>query len=624
MNILSVENISKSYGEKLLFEDITFGISAGQKIALIARNGTGKSSLIKIITGHEEPDTGTVTKGNNIRISYLPQNPDMDPNDSILDYLFNSDSPLVQLVYQYTQITAGLITDKAETEKVMTRMDELQAWNFESKIKEILGKFKINKLNLTIEKLSGGMRKKIALAKALIEDADLIILDEPTNHLDVDTIEWLENYMKRQNLAIFLVTHDRYFLDIVCDEILELDNQTIFKYRGNYSYYLEKREERLEKEKTEVQKARSQYKTELDWMRRMPQARATKAKAREDNFYVIEEKANSGRSDETKGFDVDMQRLGGKILELDNIEKNYGEQVILDDFTYIFNKGDRIGLIGQNGVGKSTLLEIIMGTVKADKGKITVGQTVEFGYFRQDGLPVKEDKRIIDIVKDIAEQVQMKKGSMTPTEFLSYFNFNTNIHYNYFSSLSGGEKRKLYLLTTLLKKPNFLILDEPTNDLDIETLNKLEEFLDNFEGCLMIVSHDRYFMDHMVEHIFAFEGEGKIKDYWGNYSAYASTRKAREKQAAKLDPKKTAKKEKKNKPSSNKPTYKQIKEYESLEGEIYVLEKQKAELLQKMNSGDSKADDLIRWSEEVSKIMTETDVKSNRWLELSEIIDEAS
>jgi len=621
MNILSVENISKSYGEKLLFEDLSFGIAAGQKIALIARNGTGKSSLIKIITGHEEPETGLVTKGNSIRISYLPQNPDMAEEVTIIDYLFDSDSPLIQLVYNYNQIISGQITDKATTEKVMSRMDELHAWNFESKIKEILGKFDLKNLNLTIGELSGGMRKKVALAKALIEDSDLIILDEPTNHLDVDTIEWLENYLKRQNLAVFLVTHDRYFLDIVCDEILELDNQTIFKYRGNYSYFLEKKQERLEKEKTEVQKAKSLYKTELDWMRRMPQARATKAKAREDAFYTIEEKANSGSTTETKSFDVDMARLGGKILELNNIDKSYGSQKILNDFTYIFNKGDRIGLIGQNGVGKSTLLEIIMGSVKADRGKITVGKTVEFGYFRQDGLPVKEDKRIIDIVKDIAEQVQMKKGSMTPAQFLTYFNFNTNIHYNYFSSLSGGEKRKLYLLTTLLKKPNFLILDEPTNDLDIETLNKLEEFLDNYEGCLMIVSHDRYFMDHMVEHIFAFEGQGKIKDYWGNYSAYAAAKKARDKYNPKSDQKKPGKAEKKLGKQSNKPSYKQKKEYESLEKDIEILETEKALLLEKLNRGDGKADDLIRWSEEISKLMSHIDEKSDRWIELSEIVD---
>ncbi len=622
MNILTVENISKAYGEKLLFENLSFGIAVGQKIALIARNGTGKSSLIKIITGQEEPDSGQVAKGNNLRISYLPQNPEMNAETTVLDFLFDSDNQITQLVYRYNLLNSGMITDKDETTEIMERMDELHAWNFESKIREILGKFNITKLEQKISELSGGMRKKTALAKALIEEADLVLLDEPTNHLDVDTIEWLENYLKRQNLAVLLVTHDRYFLDNVCDEILELDNQKIYKYRGNYTYFLEKREERLALEKTEIDKARSLYKTELEWMRRMPQARATKAKAREDAFYKIEEKAHQSTAAENKGFDVDMHRLGGKVLELNNIEKYFDDQKILQDFTYIFKKGDRIGLIGRNGVGKSTLLEIIMGNLKPDDGKIVVGKTVEFGYFRQEGLPIKEDKRIIDIVKDIAEHVEWKKGSMSPAQFLSYFNFNTNIHYNYFSSLSGGEKRKLYLLTVLLKKPNFLILDEPTNDLDIETLNKLEEFLQSFNGCLMVVSHDRYFMDHMVEHIFAFEGDGKIKDYWGNYSEYARLLKQNEKPDSKQGAKSDAKKSGKPKQPSNKPTYKQIKEFESLEIEIAELEEKKEELLQKMNSGQVTPGELREWSQAFQEVSKDIDEKSDRWLELSELMED--
>lgn len=620
MNILTVENVSKSFGEKLLFDTISFGISAGQKIALIAKNGTGKSSLIKIIIGLEQPDSGQVSKGNEVKISYLPQNPEMNLDATVMDYLFESDSPLVKLVYQYRQITAGENNNAHDSEAVMTRMDELQAWNFESKIREILGKFEIVNLNQTIGELSGGMRKKVALAKTLIEDVNLVILDEPTNHLDVPTIEWLENYLSRQNLAIFLVTHDRYFLDNVCDEILELDNQSIYKYRGNYTYYLQKREERVMNERTEILKARSLYKTELEWMQRMPQARATKAKAREDSFYKIEAKAKSSLGEANRGFDVEMQRLGGKVLEINNVSKKFGDQLIINDFTYIFKKGDRIGVIGKNGVGKSTLLEILMGEIKPDSGRIVRGKTVEFGYFRQDGLPMKEDKRIIGIVKDIAEQVQMKKGSMTPAQFLTYFNFNTNIHYNYFSSLSGGEKRKLYLLTTLLKKPNFLILDEPTNDLDIETLNKLEEFLENFEGCLMIVSHDRYFMDHMVDHIFAFEGDGRIKDYYGNYSEYMLAKKAREKDQKQNTEKTPLKKVSRPKAASNKPTYKQLKEYEGLESEIEMLESNKEKVLEKLNRGEGTPEEFQQWSREIADLMHKIDEKSDRWLELSELM----
>ncbi len=625
MNYLSIENLTKSFGEKLLFENITFGIEAGQKIALMAKNGAGKSSLIKIIAGQDEGDYGKVTIGNDVRISYLPQNPYILEEQQVIDYLFDTDNELVKLIRDYEALTLADFPDKGQLERVIIRMDELHAWGFESKIKEILGRFGITNLNQKIAELSGGMRKKIALAKALIEEANLIIFDEPTNHLDVVMIEWLENYLSLQNLSIFMVTHDRYFLDNVCNEIIELDNQKIYRYRGNYSYFLEKKAERTANEKTESEKAKSLYQKELDWMRRQPQARATKAKAREDAFYQIEEKVKNVSVENNKGFGLDMQRLGGKILELNNIYKSYGSQVILNDFTYIFNKGDRIGIVGKNGSGKSTLLKIIMGKTKPDKGKIVKGKTVEFGYFQQDGLPIKEDKRIIDIIKDIAEELEMKKGSLSPAQFLSYFNFHTNIHYNYFSALSGGEKRKLYLLTVLLKKPNFLILDEPTNDLDIATLNKLEEFLKNYNGCLMIVSHDRYFMDHMVDHIFAFEGDSKVRDYYGNYSEYYRLKKLEQKEKkTKSDPKSFREKQQKIKPkqSSNKPTYKQVKEYEAIENEIEKLETEKSELMEKLNSGQGTPDDLNKWSQQISKLIKEIEEKSNRWLGLSEVMDE--
>ncbi|MFP4470271.1 MAG: ABC-F family ATP-binding cassette domain-containing protein [Bacteroidales bacterium] len=621
MNILTVENLSKSFGEKLLFENITFGIETGQKIALIARNGAGKSSLIKIMTGEDQPDSGQVSVGNDVRISYLPQNPEMDVNAGILDYLFDTDSETVQVVREYEKLNNPGNENAARLQEVITRMDELQAWNFEAKIREILGKFDIRNLDQPVGQLSGGMRKKVALSKALIEEADLLILDEPTNHLDVEMIEWLENYLKRQNLAVLVVTHDRYFLDNVCNTILEIDNQSIYKYKGNYAYFLEKKAERQAIEKIELEKSRSLYSKELEWMRRQPQARATKAKAREDAFYDLEDKLDTGPDEKSREFGVKMQRLGGKILELNYINKSYGNQKILQDFSYTFNRGDRVGVIGKNGSGKTTLLRIIVGEIKPDKGRIVKGQTVEFGYFRQDGMELKEDKRIIDIVKEIAEQVEMKKGTMTPAQFLTYFNFRPEIHYNYHSMLSGGEKRRLYLLTTLLRNPNFLILDEPTNDLDIDTLNRLEEFLQNYDGCLMIVSHDRYFMDHMVDHMFVFRGEGDVKDYWGNYSEYQRLKKLEEKQQKIDKPKPSLKKDTRQKAASNKPTYKQIKEYEQLEQEIDQLEKHKAVLMEKLNRGEGTPDQLREWSEEIAGVMQEIDLKSDRWLELSELMN---
>ncbi|MGB4205202.1 MAG: ATP-binding cassette domain-containing protein [Bacteroidales bacterium] len=621
MNIVSVENLTKSFGEKLLFENISFGIEAGQKIALISRNGAGKSSLIKIITGEEAPDSGKVTIGNNVRISYLPQNPVMDHNSTILDYLFDADDELTKLVREYEHYAGSSQSNKTVPVDIISRMDELQAWSFEASIREILGKFDINDLDQTIGTLSGGMRKKVALAKALIGEANLIILDEPTNHLDISMIEWLENFLDRQNLSIFIVTHDRYFLDKVCNIILELDNQTIYRYRGNYAHFLEKKAEMAEIEKTELEKARSLYLSELEWMKRQPQARATKAKAREQAFYSLEEKVKGKRTDDKpREFSVQMQRLGGKILELNYISKQYDDNKLIEDFTYTFKRGDRIGVVGKNGTGKSTLLKIIIGEVKPDRGKIVKGQTLEVGYFQQDGMPITGDKRIIDIVKEIAEQIVIRKGSMSPTQFLSYFNFHTDIHFNYFSSLSGGEKRKLYLLTVLLRNPNFLILDEPTNDLDIETLNKLEEFLQNYEGCLMIVSHDRYFMDRMVDHIFAFEGNGKVKDYYGNYSEYYQTKQKQEK-ALKAKRALAEKPINKVKKESNKPTYRQIKEYETLTTEIELLEKQKDDIFGKLNSGTGTVEELQEWSSAVSEIMKKIDELTDLWLELSEIIE---
>lgn len=623
MNIVSVENLTKSFGEKLLFENINFGIEAGQKIALISRNGAGKSSLIRILTGEDTPDSGRVTIGNDVTISYLPQNPYMDADSSILEYIFDAEDELTKLVRHYEQISLSTSPGREMPGELINRMDELQAWNYEARIKEILGRFDLNDLNQNIGTLSGGMRKKVALAKALINKASLIILDEPTNHLDVTMIEWLENYLDRQNLSIFIVTHDRYFLDKVCNVILELDNQTLYRYKGNYARFLEKKAEQEAIETLGFEKAKALYATELEWMKRQPQARATKAKAREEAFFNLEDKVKGRRAeDKPREFNVQMQRLGGKILELNYISKKYGNQQLLNDFTYVFKRGDRIGVVGMNGSGKSTLLRIIMGETKADKGKVVMGQTVEIGYFQQDGMPITGDKRIIEIVKEIAEQVVMKKGSMTPSQFLTFFNFHTDIQYNYFSSLSGGEKRKLYLLTVLLRNPNFLILDEPTNDLDIDTLNKLEEFLENYEGCLMIVSHDRYFMDRMVDHIFAFEGNGKVKDYYGNYSEYYRLKQLEERSLMAVRKVNPQKREARQTRPSNKPSYKQTKEYEMLTKEIDDLETQKTELLRKLNNGEGSPDELQEWSLELGELISRIDEKADRWLELSEIVND--
>jgi ATP-binding cassette subfamily F protein uup len=621
MNYLAIENLTKSFGEKLLFENISFGIESGQKIGLIAKNGAGKSSLIKILTGEEDADSGNVTRGNNVKISYLPQNPEMNDSQTILDYLFDSGNELISLIRDYEDASTANFEDRKKLDEVVSRMDELQAWNFEAGIKEILSRFNITNLHQQIIELSGGTRKKVALAKALIENVDLIILDEPTNHLDVNMIEWLENYLSRQNLSLFVVTHDRYFLDNICNEIYELENQTIYKYKGNYSYFLEKKAERLANDQANLEKAQSLFYRELEWMRRQPQARATKAKAREDSFYQLQEKVSARQDGPLKDFDIQMQRLGGKILELNNVHKSFGNQKILDDFTYTFKRGDRIGVIGKNGTGKSTLLRIIMGEVKSDRGKIVTGKTVEFGYFQQEGLPIKGDMRIIEIIKEIAEEVEMKKGSMSPAQFLTYFNFHPNVHYNYFSKLSGGEKRKLYLLTTLLKNPNFLILDEPTNDLDIETLNKLEEFLHNFGGCLMVVSHDRYFMDHMVDHIFAFEGDGKIKDYYGNYSEYHRIRKIQEQaKKPKLIKEKAATEKPKSKPA--KFSYKQQKEFEALEAELETLETEKNDILEKLNKGSGSPEEFQNWSARYAELIGLIDAKTDRWIEMSELMEE--
>lgn len=628
MNYLLIEQLSKSYGEKELFSDITFGIDQGSKVALIARNGAGKSSLLNIIAGLDLPDSGSVTFRNDIRWAYLPQNPEMQENQSVFDILFNADNEFMRAIREYeASLTRMKHDDSPEAHKILeeatSAMERVGAWDYDVRIKEILGRFKITELEQKSGQLSGGQRKKVSLAKALLEETDLLILDEPTNHLDIEMIEWLEDYLSRQNLSLFVVTHDRYFLDNVCNEILELDNNRLYRYKGNYSYFLEKKAEREVIEQLETEKARGMFRKELEWMRRMPQARTTKSKARIDAFYNIQEKAGKRVERDTGPLEVRMTRIGGKILEMNNIHKSFGDNRLIEDFSYTFKKGDKVGVVGKNGCGKSTLLNMITGAISPDMGKITTGQTIVYGYYSQEGFQPAEDKRVIDLAKDIAEEMPMGKGRISASAFLAHFNFPHVLQYNYFSSLSGGEKRRLFLLMQLLKNPNFLILDEPTNDLDIHTLNLLEEFLIGFEGCLMVVSHDRYFMDKIVDHVFVFEGNGKVKDYYGNYTDFYRQKMIEEAKVSKqkLQTNVKAAKEKDLSAKPIKPSFKQKAEFESLDKDIQQLEALKHDVLEQMNSGTKSPEEL----ENLSRAYQETEVvleeKTNRWLELSELFE---
>lgn len=628
MNYLLIEKLSKSYGEKELFSDITFGIDQGSKVALIARNGAGKSSLLNIISGKDLPDSGSVVFRKDIRWSYLPQNPLMDDNQSVFDVLFHSENEFMRAIRDYEfSLNRLKHDDSAEAHRMLelstNAMEMVGGWDYEARVKEILSRFKIIDLEQKTGELSGGQRKKLSLAKALIEETDLLILDEPTNHLDIEMIEWLEEYLSRQSLSLLVVTHDRYFLDNVCNEILELDNNKLYRYKGNYSYFLEKKAEREAIELTETEKARGLYRKELDWMRRMPQARTTKSKARIDNFYDIQDKASKRIEKDTGPLEVKMTRIGGKVLEVNNIFKSFGDNKLIDNFSYIFKRGERVGIIGKNGSGKSTLLNMIMGKFAPDMGRISAGQTIVFGYYSQEGFQPQEDRRVIDIAKDIAEEMPLGKGYISASAFLAHFNFNHTLQYNYFSSLSGGEKRRLFLLMQLLKNPNFLILDEPTNDLDIHTLNLLEDFLMNFGGCLLIVSHDRYFMDKLVDHVFVFEGDGKIKDYYGNYTDFYRLKLAEEAKAARQKTITTSKPVKEvvsdNKPK--KPTYKEKTEFEALEAEIPKLEAEKESIIEKMNSGAYSPSEFEEVAKTYATIEKEIELKTDRWLELSVLFE---
>lgn len=623
VNYLSVEKLSKSFNEKILFEDLTFGLEQGQKAALIGVNGCGKSTLLNIISGRDKQDVGVVSFLKDIIVKYLDQSPDLSDYDTILDSIFASTHPEAVVLKAYNQLAEKENPTENEQEKLqdlLTQIDSLNAWNYEYRAKEILGKLGIKDLGRKISNLSGGQKKRIALARVLIDKPDLLILDEPTNHLDLDIIEWLEDYLSTANLSILMVTHDRYFLDKVTNEIIEIENGQLHKFKGNYSDYLEQKAERDEMRQASKDKARNLMKKELEWMRRQPKARGTKAKYRIDAFYETKDKANVDLSKNELEIKVSGSRQGKKVIELDKISKAYGDIQIFRDFSYVFKRGEKVGLVGKNGTGKSTFLNVLTGRLQADSGKIDKGINTRFGYYTQDELPAAANQKVIDVVKEVAEVITLDDGSVvTASQLLNLFLFPPATQYGFVSKLSGGEKRRLQLLRVLMSNPNFLILDEPTNDLDIVTLNILEDYLQSFDGCLVLVSHDRYFMDKLVDHLFVVDSTPTITDFPGNYTDYRLKLQSEKNSDAKTEkPQKPTKKKETPKESGKKLTFNEQKEFKSLENEISKLESKKAELINKLNSGSTDHNELREWSDVIEKLTEEIDEKELRWLELSE------
>ena len=625
ISYLQIDKLTKSFGDLVLFEDITFGIAQGQKVGLIAKNGTGKTTLLNIIAGKEDYDSGAVVFRNDLRVGCLEQMPHYPDGLTVLQACFYSPNETVRLIAEYEQAMAS--GDHSNLEDILLRMDNLKAWDYEQRAKQILGQLKIHNFDQKVETLSGGQLKRVALANVLITDPELIILDEPTNHLDLEMTEWLEGYLSRANISILMVTHDRYFLDRVCSEIIEIDRKQIYQYKGNYSYYLEKRQERMDALNAEVDRASNLLRKELDWMRRQPQARGTKAKYRIDAFYELEKKAKQQHEAGNVNLDVKASYIGSKIFEAEHVSKRFGDLKIVEGFNYIFARYEKMGIVGNNGTGKSTFIKMLMGEVEPDSGRFDVGETVRFGYYSQDGLQFDEQMKVIDVVQNIAEYVDLGDGKkMGVSQFLNYFLFSPEKQHNYVFKLSGGEKRRLYLCTVLMRSPNFLVLDEPTNDLDIVTLNVLEEYLRNFKGCAIVVSHDRYFMDKVVDHLLVFRGNADIKDFPGNYTQYREWKEVQdqlEKEAeaarrAGIAPtmEKTSRPEKEQK---KKLTFKERKEFEALEVEIPLLEAEKAELETAMSSGTLSNDELLAKSERIATVIEEIDEKTMRWLELSEL-----
>lgn len=619
MNLLSVENLTKSYGIRTLFEDVTFGLDKGQKAALVARNGTGKTTLLNLLMGKDSPDSGEVIYRKDIKVGFLPQLPELNESNTILEEVFASGNTIIQAIKRYEKSLLNP-DNQDEMQAAFEQMERVEGWDYEVRIKQILSQLKVDRMDQVISTLSGGQRKRVAMAKVLIEGPDLIILDEPTNHLDLEMIEWLENFLAREELSILMVTHDRYFLDRVCDVIFELDNQQVYRYKGNYSYYLEKKAEREYNEKTEVEKAKSLMKTELEWIRRQPKARGTKSKSRVDSFEVLKQKATKKLEQRQLELEINMHRLGSKIVECHKVQKRFGELPILNNFDYTFKRGDRIGILGKNGVGKSTFLNMMTGKEPVDGGKIVIGETVVFGYYTQAGMNIKDEKRVIEVIRDIAEYIPLAKGrKLSAAQLLERFLFNRKQHYDYVGKLSGGEKKRLYLLTILIQNPNFLILDEPTNDLDIVTLTVLEDFLNEFPGVLVVVTHDRFFMDKLVDHCFVFKGGGEIADFPGNYTQFREWSLQKQREEKKIAPAKTEKAQK-EKPAAvkTKLSYKEKLEFERLEGEIEQLEQRKTELTEFLNSGATDHEKLMEAGDELGRIIPELEEKEMRWLELSE------